>query len=217
MADDAFILDDAWVADVAAFGSEDDVVAIGVDILNRHAEPQRHYHGQSHLIALVALMDKHAAHILPSSAPRLAIWWHDAIYNPQARDNEERSANLAREHLSRLGAPPALIEETCRIILMTKNHWTSGSAGDGDYFLDADIAILGAPPATYDAYAAAVRQEYAWAPDPAYIAGRSVFLQGALARRCLFRTDGFEGAYAPTARANMQRELDRLGGQKPNA
>jgi predicted metal-dependent HD superfamily phosphohydrolase len=180
------------------------------DLLYRHAEPQRSYHNHNHLVALAELLNEHAPHIQPGSPPRLAIWWHDAIYDPQAKDNEERSADLAREHLARLGAAPSVIDETARIILMTKNHWSGGSAGDGDYFLDADIAILGAPPEAYDWYADQVREEYAWAPDDAYRSGRSAFLNAAISRERLFRTDAFAAAYAAQARENMQRELTRL-------
>jgi len=185
------------------------------NIIARHGEPQRRYHGISHLTALLDLLAKHAPHLEAGSAPRLALWWHDAIYDPTAKDNEERSAELARGHLKHLGAPTELIEETAAIILMTKNHWAGGSAGDGDYFLDADIAILGAPPDTYDAYAAGVRQEYSWVPDEAFCAGRSAFLTSALTWPRLFRTDTFETAYAAQARANMQRERTMLTGSPP--
>ncbi|HEX5006315.1 MAG TPA: hypothetical protein VFV70_04335 [Hyphomonadaceae bacterium] len=180
------------------------------DLLGRHVERQRRYHGLSHLSSLFYLMALHAPHIPPGTAPRLAIWWHDAIYDPRTRDNEERSAELAREHLTRLGAPAALIQTTANLILMTKNHWSGPSAGDGDYFLDADIAILGAPPQVYDRYAADVRHEYAWALDPAWRAGRSAFLRAAVARPRLYRTDAFETAYAQQARINMHTELVSL-------
>lgn len=157
-------------------------------------------------------MNEHAPHIQPSSPPRLAIRWHDAIYDLRARDNEERSADLAREHLTRLGAAPTAIDETARIILMTKNHWSGGVAGERDHCLEVDIAILGAAPETYDWYAQQVREEYAWAPDDAYRAGRSAFLDAAVARKRLFRTDVFETGYAAQARANMARELACLSG-----
>jgi predicted metal-dependent HD superfamily phosphohydrolase len=211
MAELGSILESEWRKDVALLSSFE-AVPIFQDLIARHSEPHRRYHGLGHLIALAELMNAHAPHIAPGSASRLAIWWHDAVYNPQARDNEERSSDLAGEHLIRLGAPTELIEQTCTIILMTKNHWDGSSADDGDSFLDADIAILGAPPATYDTYAANVRQEYAWAPDDAYRAGRSAFLKSALARARLFRTDVFETTYASQARANMQRELTTLTG-----
>jgi predicted metal-dependent HD superfamily phosphohydrolase len=210
------LLFEAWDRDVHGMNVETRTASdILGDLMRRHSEPHRRYHGLSHLTALLDLMNAHAPHMAPGSPPRLAIWWHDAIYNPQARDNEERSSDLAGDHLIRLGAPTGLIEQTCTVILMTRNHWDGPSAGDGDYFLDADIAILGAPPAVYDAYAANVRQEYAFAPDDLFRAGRSAFLKSALARQRLFRTGVFEAAYAPQARANMQRELSQLTGPSP--
>jgi predicted metal-dependent HD superfamily phosphohydrolase len=205
------ILESEWRLDVSRF-SISNADEIFSDIVARHSEPQRRYHGLSHLSALLDLLTKHAAHLSPGSAPRLALWWHDAIYDPTAKDNEEQSAILARDHLGRLGAHTALINDVETIILITKNHWAGGSTGDGDYFLDADIAILGAPLSIYDAYTADIRQEYSWAPDDAFRAGRSAFLSKALTWPRLFRTDIFEATYASQARANMQRELTSLGG-----
>jgi predicted metal-dependent HD superfamily phosphohydrolase len=204
------ILGAEWRKDVERYAAPAGATVFG-DLILRHSEPQRRYHGQGHLCALFYLMALHAPHIAPGASPRLAIWWHDAIYDPQARDNEERSADLAGTHLAELGAPAALIQTTANLILMTRNHWSGPSAGDGDYFLDADIAILGAPPQVYDRYASDVRQEYAWAPDPVWRTGRSAFLQSALARPRFFRTDAFETAYGQQARINMAGELALLG------
>lgn len=211
MSDLSGLLEAEWSKDAARFQARPAAVVFD-DLLTRHLEPQRRYHGPNHLSALFYLMALHASHIPPGASPRLAIWWHDAIYDPQARDNEDRSADLAREHLAQLGASAALIQTTANLILMTKNHWSGPSAGDGDYFLDADIAILGAPAQVYDRYAADVRLEYSWAPDPTYRAGRSAFLQAALTRPRLFRTDAFETAYGQQARINMRDELASLIG-----
>lgn len=201
-----------WNLDVAAIGAAglaaDRVLA---DIVARHGETHRRYHNQQHLLALFDLLDRHAPHLSSGSPPRLAVWWHDLVYDPRATDNEEQSANIARQRLDALGAKAPVIDETVRLIIMTKNHWDGPSAGDGDYFLDADIAILGAPTEVYDAYAIAVRQEYAFAPDEAYRAGRAKFLATVLARARLFRTDAFEAAYANQARANIRGELATLG------
>lgn len=202
-------LESEWRKDAARFSAVQ-ANKIFDELVARHSESQRSYHGLSHLTALLDLMNKHAAHIAPGSAPRLAIWWHDAIYDPTKHDNEEQSALLARTDLTRLNALPDVIEQVTGIILITKNHWAGPSAGEGDYFLDADIAILGAPSSVYDRYTSGVRQEYAWAPDPAFRAGRTAFLTNALTWPRLFRTDVFENAYAGQARENMRRELAAL-------
>lgn len=192
--------------DAARFPTSSEI-GIFQDIIARHSEPSRHYHGLSHLTALFDLLTTHAPQVQPGSAPRLAVWWHDAVYDATRSDNEERSAELARENLARLNADVALIEDVVGLIHTTRNHWNGPPAGNGDYFLDADIAILGAPPNIYAQYTIDVRHEYTWVPEPAFRAGRSGFLAGALARPRLFRTDAFEAAYAAQARANMQQEL----------
>lgn len=211
MSDPIPILESEWLKDTARFS----VSATGPvlqDLLIRHAEPHRRYHGSEHLVALLDLLSRHAPHIAPGAIPRLAVWWHDAIYDPTRKDNEDLSASLAARHLSTFPLPASLVEQVCGLIVATRNHWDAPPMGDGDYFLDADIAILGAPDPIYDAYTAAVRQEYSWAPDDAFRAGRSAFLNSALGRTRLFRTDVFEATYAEQARANMRRELAALSG-----
>jgi predicted metal-dependent HD superfamily phosphohydrolase len=96
------------------------------------------------------------------------------------------------------------------LIPLTKNHGNGPLAGEGDYFLDAEIAALGAPPNIYNQFMIDVRQAYAWARDPALCEGRSVFLIGAIARSRLFRTYVFEAAYAAQACENMRRELTSI-------
>jgi predicted metal-dependent HD superfamily phosphohydrolase len=200
-----------WRLDMEADGAvRANRAAVFEQIVARHSEPHRRYHGVTHLEALFELIRRHAPRVSPGCPSRLAIWWHDAIYDPQASDNEQRSADLARADLARLHVPTVIIDHTAALILMTKNHWRGPADGEGDNFLDADIAILGAPPETYDAYATGVRQEYSWADDAAYRTGRSTFLESALARVRLFRTETFEHAYAKQARENMARELASL-------
>ena len=207
-------LESEWRKDAARF-SASDAAQIFSDLIARHNEPQRHYHGVRHLSALLDLLARHAPQIPPGSPGRLAIWWHDAIYDPTAKDNEEQSADLARDHLARLGAASDLIDDVAAVILATKNHWAGPTLGEYDLFLDADIAILGAPPAIYDAYTRAVRKEYAWVTDDVFRVGRSAFLANALSWPRLFRTRAFETAYADQARANMRRELALLTGTSP--
>lgn len=200
-----------WRADISALNADPEPARAAMnDILHRHSEPHRAYHGLSHLEALFRLLAQHAPRLKPARPARLAVWWHDVIYDPQARDNEERSAELARAQLAALNAPAAVIDATVSLILRTKNHWNGATTGEGDLFLDADIAVLGAPASVYDRYAEAVRREYAFAPDDAYCKGRQMFLESVMARDPIFRTQVFETAYDMQARANLAREFASL-------
>ena len=202
-----------WNADLASLPGETAVKTQAFEeIIAAYSQPQRRYHGVGHLEALFGLLDQHAASVQLPLPLHFAVWWHDVVYEPQASDNEAASAHLACTRLTTLGAKADLVDEVAELILATRNHWQGPSRGNGDYFLDADIAILGAPREAYDRYAADVRIEYGFAADPVYRAGRSAFLSHAIARQPLFRTTAFEAAYGAQARANMQRELKRLNG-----
>src|SRR5690349_18119750 len=196
---------------MAGLSGSDATKAAALDeIIAAHSQPHRRYHGVGHLEALFTLLDEHAKSVAEPLPLHFGVWWHDVVYEPQASDNEARSAALARVRLTELGAASDLIERVDMLILATRNHWEAPAMGDGDYFLDADIAILGAPPSLYDRYADDVRFEYSFAPDPMYRTGRSRFLSKAIERQCLFRKPEFEAAYGSAARENMRRELSRI-------
>jgi predicted metal-dependent HD superfamily phosphohydrolase len=81
---------------------------------------------------------------------------------------------------------------------------------DAALFLDMDMSVLGAPPAIFDAYERAVRQEYSWVSEPAWIAGRGAVIKSFLARAHIFHTQEFRSRFEPQARENMERSLAAL-------
>ena len=65
--------------------------------------PGRHYHNLRHIRHCLAELDAAKSLAKDPTSVELAIWFHDAVYDPQCHDNEERSAQLmgARGHRSR--------------------------------------------------------------------------------------------------------------------
>lgn len=181
------------------------VETIGQDLLDRWSEPHRHYHNTTHLAFLLSLLTNEKEPLL------LAAWFHDAVYDPHAADNEEQSSNLAAEQLGKLTLPPAMIEEVCRLVLLTKSHSTNPQDSSGKILLDADLAILGSPRAEYDRYAQAIRREYEWVPETEYRAGRVKILRSFLERPFLYHTDNFRKRSEIPARANLREEIAQLG------
>lgn len=175
-----------------------------------YSAPGRFYHTLAHVghvLTVVAALASCAEH---ADTVRLAAWLHDLVYEPAAGDNEARSAALAGRWLAALGLDAALRAEVHRLILLTRAHETGGRDGNGAVLLDADLAVLGAPPVVYNAYAEAIRREYAHVDEAAYRPGRAGVLRRFLARPALYQTAPMRAAYEARARQNLTRELDLL-------
>jgi predicted metal-dependent HD superfamily phosphohydrolase len=183
--------------------------AVFEDLAARYAGPGRFYHTLDHLSDMLETIDRLCGES-PATAVRLAAWFHDAVYDSRASDNEERSAALAGEVLARLGLPAGIIAEVQRLVLLTRTHQAAEDDPDGQVLLDADLAILGSSECHYDAYARAIRQEYAWVPQAQYREGRTKVLRGFLARERIYRTRTMTETHEAAARANLRREIEAL-------
>ncbi|EDM78039.1 hypothetical protein PPSIR1_23519 [Plesiocystis pacifica SIR-1] len=188
--------------------------AILDELAGRYAEAHRRYHGVGHIGALArafAWVAEAGPGWLEPREVQLAILFHDAIYEPLRADNEARSAQLARARLS--GWSGVDVERVAAMIEATAAHGLADTEGDPDlaHFLDADTAILGAPPSVYDRYAEGVRQEFAAVPESLYVAGRRRFLSAQLERERLYHSASFGDRHEHAARANLRRELASLG------
>src|SRR5262245_55846086 len=122
------------------------------DLARAYAAPARHYHNLEHIASMLGLLEKHRAPDNDEPALLLAGWFHDAVYDTKASDNEERSADLADAWLGPLGVPKAVLAKIRRLILLTKSHEPADDDADGKLLVDADLAILGASPAEYERY-----------------------------------------------------------------
>ncbi|MBG0832813.1 metal-dependent phosphohydrolase [Planomonospora sp. ID67723] len=181
---------------------------LGRDLIARYAEPHRRYHTTAHLEAVLTHVDTLVPHARNPDLVRLAAWFHDAVYDPGRGDNEERSAWMAERALPGTGLAPAEVATVARLVRLTVTHDPEPGDADGAVLCDADLAILASPPEVYAAYAAAVREEYAFVPEDAFRAGRTAVLRSLLDLPAIFRVGG--EAWETTARTNIQGELERL-------
>ncbi|MBZ9991735.1 hypothetical protein LB572_32060 [Mesorhizobium sp. BH1-1-5] len=177
----------------------------------------RHYHSLAHIEAMLALASEYRRLLDDPQAVEAAIWFHDAIYDSRAKDNEAKSAELAEKSLAgrvdphRLARIAALINATATHQLPPFRD--EDALNDAALLLDMDLAILGAEPAAFDAYEKAVRLEYGWVEEPMWRAGRSAVLQNFLARQHIFYTTEFRDRFEARARENLNRSLQALQGQ----
>jgi len=166
-----------------------------------YAEPQRAYHTARHIAEVLERFDEVATHV-GWAMPRevyVAIVFHDAIYDPPAKDNEARSAAWAVQE----GFPKRtadLIELTARHGKLTPNDVDRDEA----LFLDCDMAILAADPVRFAEYDRQIAFEYKHVPPEMYAIGRRAFLDGVLAKPRIFLSDYFHDRLDQRARENLR-------------
>lgn len=169
-------------------------------------EPQRHYHGLQHLSECLDLLRTHRHCAQRPEELVLALWFHDAIYNPRAKDNEQLSAEWATRALSEAGADPAAIARIHALILDTL-HTAEPAPGDASLLVDIDLAILGAAPARFAEYEQQVRAEYAWVPGFLYRYKRRQLLREFAQRQPLYRCPALRERFEEQARINLARAI----------
>ena len=177
----------------------------------QYGEPHRRYHGLAHAAA-VARDSAQLARDLPFSeraVVAVAAWAHDVVYDAVSGEDERRSAAWLRHWLTRAGVAEPHIARAEGLVLATAGHQAPEDDEAATALLDADLAILGATPAEYDAYAIAVREEYAKYDDTAWAAGRAAVLENLLAHAPLYRSEAARSRWEAAARRNLAAELTR--------
>lgn len=161
-------------------------------------------HNLRHIDNCLAEFDAVKKTAINPTAIEAAIWFHDAVYDPKAIDNEERSAAEASEMLAAMGGGARLNRTVQKLILYTK-HNVRPPTIDGRIIVDTDLASLGASPAVFVNTAWAIRMEYRWVPESVFWRKRAEFLQTLLNRKRIFYTEYFFRKYEIKARQNMSR------------
>lgn len=177
------------------------------DLLARWSESHRKHHTVAHLHEMLDAIGElaDAGLVFDREAVELAAWFHDAVYEIGRDDNEERSAELARELL----ASSPIRDEVARLVLVTKTHEVADDDVNGAVLCDADLSVLGSVPHRYRAYAEAVREEYADVPDEIFKPARAQVLT-ALLDGPLFHTDAGRSRWEESARRNVAEEIREL-------
>ena len=180
------------------------------DLIRSYSSAERHYHTLEHIDQVLEIIEQQQSLANNFSALCLAAWFHDVIYDPKSRDNEEKSAAYASHRLNQLKIPMTVIAQVTTLILDTQNHQPSLENLDSQILLDADLAILGAPKLKYESYAQAIRREYSLVSDDEYRIRRKQVLQYFLRRERLYFTNQLFLELELRARLNLQAEIDNL-------
>lgn len=179
-------------------------------ICKEYQSEKRIYHNLEHIEKLLNFIENYEKEIQDEKGLKLAVWFHDVIYNTQAKDNEEQSADYAKNYLEKLDFSKETVEHVVALIMSTKKHETIENDIDSGILLDGDLAILGSNEKEYDKYATKIREEYAWVLDKEYKEGRIKVLKKFLERPKIYFTEKAEKELEQQARINIEREIKQL-------
>lgn len=202
--------DDLWPRWRALWDAGAGAATVYWDLVKRLAESHRAYHTLDHVAACLDWLDAARSLLARPVEAELALWFHDAIYDPRRADNEARSADLAVVALRSMGLGETEIDRVAAFIRLTA-HTSPQLSGDGALVCDVDLAILGASPAAFDAYEVAIRQEYGWVPEVIFGQARAHILRAFLARPAIYFTPFFREQLEAQARSNLTAAVARYG------
>lgn len=176
-------------------------------LLMNYSEARRTYHSLQHLNECLLEFDAARAtgEMIRPELVEIALWFHDAVYDPQSSENERLSAEMALEALG----DTADGQEVARQIMLTNSHQL-GDGVDDAWIIDIDLAIFGQDTERVVEYEQQIRQEYAWVPEALYRDKRSEILAGFLTRERIYKSEFFNQRYDESARKNLVVLIARL-------
>lgn len=176
-------------------------------LISAYAEPQRAYHTLQHLEECLREYDRaeETGQVNRPHELECALWFHDVVYDPQGKENEALSAELACEFLNGHEAASRVAE----LILLTRDHRPRGGSDDA-WMMDIDLSIFGQDLERVREYERQIRQEYAWVDWPLYREKRVEILASFLSRDRLYMTDVFHQRYEDSARSHLRALVEGL-------
>lgn len=174
-----------------------------------YSEPHRKYHTIQHLNECLTHLETISALADHADAVEIALWFHDAIYNPTKKDNEKRSAEWARDSVLAAGVSSEKGDQIYELIMATM-HDAVPAGRDAEVLVDIDLGILGAEAARFDNYEVQVREEYSFVPEPLYRTARRKILEEFVSRKWIYSTEPFRANYEARAHDNIARSIARL-------
>lgn len=175
-------------------------------LIAAYSEKQRAYHTIQHLYECLVLVDSIRADLNDAHAVELAICFHDAVYDPQAKDNELKSAELFEQYLAQ-DLSIDIIQKIKRWIIATQKHEVTDEL-DLQFLLDIDLAILAASPERFDEYEQQIQQEYAWVDPDVYSIKRKQVLAHFYQTEPLYQTEYFQQLLEQRAKSNLKNIIE---------
>lgn len=173
-----------------------------------YSQPNRYYHDLRHVGACLKHFDAISDQLTQPDAVEMALWFHDVIYEPDAGDNERRSAELFLAFAAG-DADGSFVEVVHDLVMMTV-HPSEPQSVDEQFTVDIDLASFGLPWEEFVRLGELVRKEFPHSSDRDFDSGQLQFLEKLASRRYFFFTEFFRSRYEAVAQSNLRRRIAQL-------
>lgn len=167
-----------------------------------YAESGRHYHTLQHIGDCLRRLDQAKGQLTDPDAAELALWFHDAVYDPAGDDNELRSAFLFDRQLG--VHLPTRRADAVHAMIMATVHDGNAAEGDARWVADIDLAGIAAPWEEFLHATELLRRERGHLTDRQFRLGSERFFSNLLACRSIYLTDDFRTRCEAQARRNIE-------------
>jgi len=189
------------------------VSTLFTDVFKRYTAKDRHYHNIRHIYRMCKLWLKYKNKMSDPDAVFFAIIYHDIIYNPKKKNNEEASAMFFHKLATKKSFKSELsfLTKVRSLIVATKHgdklSVLMSDSKDCAFLLDFDLEILGTEHLdVYDWYKSGVRKEYKMYSNKIYNNGRKSFLEAFLKKEKIYLTKEFKRR-EKRAKINLHNEI----------
>ena len=189
-------------------GAASDGVAVYQELEQRYSESHRCYHTPDHIRHCLREFDLAAKLMDDADAVEMGLWFHDAIYDPRASDNELKSAELFTVWAN--GHMDADFRRRVYDLILITIHPEQPRTLDQEFMVDIDLSSFGLPWPEFRRDSNAVRDEYGHMSDKQFYPAQIRFLRALLARPSFFFTEFFRNRYEETAKSNITRHINEL-------
>ena len=187
----------------------DNSAVIHQQLIASYTEPQRFYHTLTHIENCLELIDQISSELQCPEALELAIWYHDVVYQPGARDNEQLSADQF------VATTAGIFDETLQQtvyqhIMATVHDGSETTHADTKYMLDIDLSGFGRPWEEFIQDSVNIRLEMEEIPDEVFYQKQAGFLDKLFSQAQLFKSDYFFDNYETQARQNHSNYFESI-------
>jgi predicted metal-dependent HD superfamily phosphohydrolase len=203
------MLESSWSRCWKLIGADGTGQALMLRLIDAYKEPHRKYHTVQHLKECLTIYNDYLDCAQESDEVEIVLWFHDAIYNVKASDNEEKSAEWAVHELRRAAVSPERIARVKDHILATR-HSALPKGRDQELLVDIDLSILGAEPERFKEYERQVREEYSYIPGVIFRRNRKKILKKFLDRCPIYSTLKLRQRFEDRARENLALSISEI-------